>query len=207
MGRIQTQITINMLSVIASALAFYTASAQTSSTTKPPGSVYIPQIVLPGLGAPTMVLECNTPYDIPPPGTTCAGTLKEFTNPVNEFKVQCSATGGCAETQFQFNYDEKYYGERIHSMIFSEAYAGYRSTVTVDNRSPYGIYIDNLACKGVGACQDMHIKLIDATMNDLHCEHQVGACIGCTIELCNRRVSASGVEEIICGPKNTCQRA
>merc|ERR1712154_134291 len=140
-----------MISLVASALALYTASAQTSSTTAPPGSIRIPSIVLPGLGAPSMVLECNTPYDIAPPGTTCAGTLKEFTNPVNEFKVQCSATGGCAETDFQFNYDEKYYGERIHSMVFSEAYAGYRSTVTVDNKSPYGIYIDNLECKGTGA--------------------------------------------------------
>merc|ERR1712048_1435234 len=191
-----------MISLVASALAFHTASAQTSSTAPPAGSVHIPSIVLPGLGAPSMVLECNTPYDIPPPGTTCAGTLKEFTNPVNEFKVLCAATGGCAETKFQFNFDERYYGERIHSMIFSEAYAGYRSEVVVDNKSPYGIYIDNLACKGQGACQDMSIKLIDATMNDLHCEHQVGACIGCTIELCNR---VNG--QIVCGPKNTCQRA
>merc|ERR1712129_13296 len=197
--------TKKMISIVASALALYTASAQTSSTAAPAGSVFIPGIQLPGLGMPSMVLECNTPFDIPPPGTTCAGTLKEFTNPFNEFKVQCS-TGGCAETDFQFNYDEKYYGERIHSMVFSEAYAGYRSTVTVDNRSPYGIYIDNLECKGVGACQDMTIKLIGATMNDLHCEHQVGACIGCTIEICKRQPGPTGAEQIVCGPKNSCQR-
>merc|ERR1712019_157023 len=122
-------------------------------------------------------------------GQTCAGTIKEFTNPVNEFKIGCSATGACAQTDFIFNYDANYYGERINQIVFSETYAGYMSTITLDNQSPYSLYIDVIKCSAVGACQDMQIRTI-------------GACQGCQVEICKREANTNtGEIEVVCGPK------
>merc|ERR1712129_632411 len=59
------------------------------------------------------------------------------------------------------------YGERINQMVFSETYSGYMSTITLDNQSPYSLYIDVIKCSAVGACQDMQIKTIGATINDM----------------------------------------
>merc|ERR1711997_175723 len=162
----------------------------------PPAGPAIPNIVLPSLGAPSMILECNTPYNM---AGTCAGSLKGFTNPVNEFKIECSALGGCAQSNFEFNYSPQYYGERIHSMIFSEAYSGYQSSITLDNQSPYNLYIDNIECKAAGACQDMKIKVIGGGVNDVSCQRNIGACTGCTIELCKREVG-----KIVCEPPKPC---
>merc|ERR1719145_528949 len=41
----------------------------------PPAGPVLPNIVLPSLGAPSMILECNTPYNM---AGTCAGSLKEL---------------------------------------------------------------------------------------------------------------------------------
>merc|ERR1712129_504272 len=113
----QTQTILTMKTVISSLLVLYGASAANqrllqqapefvaqpaapvtpavvpAATTAAPVMPAIPNIVLPGLGAPSMILECVTPYNMP---STCAGTLKEFTNPVNEFKIECGI--GCVRT-------------------------------------------------------------------------------------------------------------
>jgi len=135
---------------------------------------------------------------------TCAGSLKEFTNPVNEFKIECSALGGCAQSNFEFNYSPQYFGERINSMIFSEAYSGYQSTITLDNQSPYNLYIDNIECKAAGACQDMKIKVIGGGVNDVSCQRNIGACTGCTIELCKREANGAGEIVMMCEPPKAC---
>lgn len=166
-----------------------------------PATPAIPNIVLPSLGQPSMILECLTPYNM---AGTCAGTLKEFTNPVNEFKIECSALGACAQSNFEFNYTPSYFGERIHSMIFSEAYSGYQSSITLDNQSPYGLYIDNIECKAAGACQDMKIKVIGAGVNDVSCQRNIGACTGCEIEVCKREANNAGEMLLMCEPPKPC---
>merc|ERR1711933_163638 len=178
------------------------AAPATPETTPAKGGAvpFIPFI--PSVTAPTLTLECTAPYTMI--GQTCAGSLKEFTNPVNEFKIGCSALGGCAQTTFEFNYDARYYGERINGMIFSEAYSGYQTSITLDNQSPYNLYIDNLECKAAGACQDMKIKVIGGGVNDVSCQRNIGACNGCTIELCKREANGAGEIVIACEPPKSC---
>jgi len=166
-----------------------------------PAAPVIPNIQLPSMGQPSLILECNTPYNM---AGTCAGSLKEFTNPVNEFKIECAALGACAQSDFQFNFSEQYYGERIHSIIFSESYSGYQSKITLDNRSPYNLYIDNIECKAAGACQDMAIKVIGGGVNDVSCQRNIGACQGCTIELCKREANGQGEIVMMCEPPKAC---
>ena len=177
------------------------SAAVPAPPTPAPVGASLPNIVLPSLTQPSMVLECNTPYNMP---ETCAGTLKEFTNPVNEFKIECAALGACAQMNFEFNFSQQYYGERIHSMIFSEAYSGYQANIVVDNQSPYGLYIDNIECKAAGACQDMKIKVIGAGVNDVSCQRNLGACTGCEIEVCKREANNAGEMILACEPPKAC---
>merc|ERR1719410_8551 len=174
-----------MIKIVASTLAvfLYGANAQTAgpapatpatpstpSTPQKGGAVpFIPFI--PEATQPTLTLECTAPYTMI--GKTCAGTIKEFTNPVNEFKIGCTATGACAQTDFIFNYDANYYGERINQIVFSETYAGYMATITLDNQSPYSLYIDVIKCSAVGACQEMQIRTIGASINDMQCDKTI----------------------------------
>jgi len=211
-----------MIKIIASSLAVFLYGANGQAATNPefvpaPGAApatpeagtpaqqgatpFIPFI--PSVTAPSLTLECTAPYTMI--GQTCAGTIKEFTNPVNEFKIGCSALGACAQTDFIFNYDANYYGERINQMVFSEQYAGYMSTITVDNQSPYSLYIDVIKCAAVGACQDMTIRTIGASVNDLQCDKTIGACNGCQVEICKREANTNtGEIEVVCGPKKSC---
>merc|ERR1712039_1148534 len=116
----------------------------------------------------------------------------------------CSALGACAQTNFEFNYGASYFGERIHSMIFSEAYSGYQSSITLDNQSPYNLYIDNIECKGAGSCQDMKIKVIGGGVNDVSCQRNIAACTGCEIELCKREANNAGEMLLVCEPPKPC---
>merc|ERR1711997_980921 len=124
-----------------------TVPAPQPAAPAPPAGPVIPNIVLPSLGQPSMILDCLTPYNMP---GACAGTLKEFTNPVNEFKVECSALGACAQSTFEFNYDKAYYGERIHSMIFSEACTG--CTIELCKREANGAGEIVMMCEPPKSC-------------------------------------------------------
>merc|ERR1712045_269260 len=103
---------------------------------------------------------------------------------------ECSALGACAQSNFEFNYTPSYFG--------------YQSSITLDNQSPYGLYIDNIECKAAGACQDMKIKVIGGGVNDVSCQRNIGACNGCTIELCKREANGQGEIILACEPPKPC---
>ena len=108
-----------------------------------------------------------------------AGKTKGFTNPPENFKMNCAALGGCAEATFNFEYTAATMVEKIHSIIFSEAYSGYNANIVINSYMSRPILLDRLECSDPGSCENLTISGINFQVNDIECK--IGACNGCTV--------------------------
>eukprot|EP01083_Nonionella_stella_P116037 344515_1 len=152
---------------------------------------------LPNLNNPSYntIMECNLPNTAV---AGCAGRLTSIENAGQNFKMTCSNIGACAASQFTFNFVNSMV-ERIEQISFSEQFAGYMASVTIDStNSARKQYIDKLECKAQGACQGTTIKAFGgASVNDVKCS-MPNYCEGCTVSTCEWGPNG---EEICDAPK------
>ncbi len=95
--------------------------------------------------------------------------------------------------------------ERVEQITFSEDYAGYGATVTIDSTlSAVKQYIDKFECKAFGACMNLNIQLIGgASLNDLDCPYP-NNCQNCNVHICDWSVAADGSKTLLCGTPKAC---
>jgi hypothetical protein len=132
------------------------------------GGVVLPWGTLPPLpSAATEKLECVMAYTEP---GNCAGQIKTITNARNNFKVYCAAEGACAMSNILFEYLPGGFVERIEGIWFTEAYAGYGTTITIRNQQGgNSLLLDRLECNGKTTCEGLTIVLENARVNDIEC--------------------------------------
>eukprot|EP00483_Globobulimina_turgida_P002442 UN02446 len=194
-----------MIKIIVSVFAFYQLALGNKRLLLQPGppAWVPPELPAPAAHAPTTVLECTLP-NIDPAG--CAGRETTMVNPPTDFKMTCSARGACASAKITY----KFVGsgvERVEQMEFSEMYAGYRATVTIDStESLTKQYINMLECKAFGACLDTTIILIGgASLNDVDCP-EPDFCTNCNVKECvwGAAAAADGTKPLLCDLPKAC---
>eukprot|EP00483_Globobulimina_turgida_P002124 UN02126 len=179
-----------MIKIIVSLFALYALELSVGNrlllqASPPVPGTYVPPWVPPTLpvtpAAHPSVLECTLPNTDP---AGCAGRATKMLNPPNNFVMECSARGACAQAQITFNFVGSA-AERVEQVSFSEDYAGYRATVTIDStQSAVKQYIDKFECKAFSACLETTVVLIGgAEINDVECPESV-FCANCFIKEC-----------------------
>eukprot|EP01083_Nonionella_stella_P286222 974124_1 len=102
------------------------------------------------------VMECILPNTDP---AGCAARKLSIQNAEQNFKFICSNLGACAYSTLNFTYINSMV-ERVKQISFSEAFAGYNSTIIMDStQSTRKQYIDKFECKAQGACQGATVQL------------------------------------------------
>jgi hypothetical protein len=164
----------------------------------PPG--WVPVTLPPAAAQPSTIVECLLD-NLNPAG--CAGRQTVINNAATNFKFKCGARGACAQAEIIFNFENSH-AERVEQIQFSEEYAGYQATITIDSTlSAVKQYIDKFECKAHGACEGTTIQLIGgASINDVDCPYP-SFCTNCNIKECEWVVAAE-VRTLACGTPKAC---
>jgi len=136
--------------------------------------------IIPEIGLPPTQKICNE-YCIDslncPSG--CALQTMTIYDPVENYKMTCSAPGACAGSQFTFDFSAGGVVEKI-GFYFTSSYAGYGTTINVVSRQiSKRVKVDKVLCSVPGACEGMRIVTNGADVNDIECK--AGACNGCVV--------------------------
>jgi len=136
--------------------------------------------IIPGLQAPPTQLTCND-YCIDTANcpSACALQTKTIYDPVENYRMTCSAPGACAGSQYTFDFSAGGVVEKI-GFYFTQSYAGYGTTINVVSRQmSKRVKVDKVLCAVQGACEQMRIITNGADVNDIECK--AGACNGCVV--------------------------
>eukprot|EP00483_Globobulimina_turgida_P002614 UN02618 len=169
--------------------------ADTTAAPAPGAPAWVPP-ELPAPAQQSTTMECLLPNTA---AAGCAGRLTTINNAAANFKFRCGGRGSCASADIIFNFENSN-AERVEQIQFSEDYAGYKATVTIDSTlSSVKQYIDKFECKSYGACQDTTVQLIGgASLNDVDCPYP-SFCANCLIKVCEWEVLAEGQKNLLCG--------
>jgi len=123
--------------------------------------------------APPLEVNCPSP---------CALQTKTIANPIQNFKVKCSAPGACAQSTFVLDYlPGSGTTERIEGFWFSESYAAYGLTIKIQNNQGSPLLLDQMKCTKYASCEQLTIILGDnVSVNDVDC--YPGACNNCVFK-------------------------